>query len=172
MGGFTFFNMAGRRKKDKVAKELSGAGATHAPNVLIPAEVPPMPEYFKKSESLVNVWDETVTDFDRISILATTDRATIEGFCILVDQMRRMKIAIIEFGGEVYTCDTKTGTRRYKAPEYEILKETLLRLKSYAIEYGGSPASRGKTSSLLQADLFDRGAKGKNSWSDFKERVH
>ena len=164
--------MAGRRKKEKVAKDLKDTRAAHAPVVHIPAEAPPMPEYFKKSESLVKVWNEIVTDFDRISILATTDRATIEGFCILIDQMRRMKIAIIELGGEVYTCNTKTGTRRYKAPEYEILKETLLRLKAYAIELGGSPASRSKVSSLLQADLFKHGSESVNPWSDFKRNVH
>lgn len=156
--------MSGRRKKTDTEKNL--ASERSAPTVLVPAQAPPMPEVFKKSDTLAAVWVEVVREFERLSILAKTDTGCLEIYCILLDQVRRMKKFLIE-NGETYTTDTKNGTRTFKRPEYEILKDSMLRLKTYATELGATPASRGNVSSLLQADLFDRGKDSANPWAGF-----
>jgi P27 family predicted phage terminase small subunit len=158
--------MSGRRKSDPITRDLKDGNARHGANVHIPAEAPPMPDYFNKSETLPAVWREIVVRFDQMSILALTDGPTVEAYCILVDQMRRMK-EFLAVNGETYTADMKNGFRHLKRPEYDILKDTMLRLKTFAIEIGATPASRGKVPSLLQGDLFKGGKDGKNSWADF-----
>lgn len=158
--------MAGRRKDDQVTRDLKDGDAKGAVQVHIPAQAPPMPEYFNKSPTLKGVWAEVVVEFDRINVLAKTDGAAIEVICILLDQVRRNKEFLIE-NGETYMVDTKTGTRSFKRPEYDILKDSMLRLKTYLIEIGATPASRPKVPSLLQADLFNQGKDSKNPWSSF-----
>ncbi len=158
--------MSGRRKDDPITRDLKDGGAKHAVPVHIPAEAPPMPEYFKESATLPPVWNEVVIEFDRINILAKTDGAAVEVVCILLDQVRRNKQFLIQ-NGETYFVDTKTGRRSFKRPEYDILKDSMLRLKTYLIELGATPASRKKVPSLLQADLFAKGKDSKNAWSDF-----
>lgn len=125
-----------------------------------------MPEEFSASTTLPKVWADVVNDFSRLNILARTDTGCIEVYCILLDQVRRMKEYLIA-NGETYEVETKTGLRTFKRPEYDILKDSMLRLKSYAIELGATPASRGKVPSLLQADLFGGKESKANSWSNF-----
>ncbi len=158
--------MAGRRNRDQTAKDLADPGAAHAPALHFRAEAPPMPGYVAEDENLKKVWIEVVTDFDRIKILARTDTGTIEAYCICLDQMRRMR-AFLTKNGETYESKTPTGTRYYKRPECDLLKESLLRLKSYLTELGASPASRPKVPSGLQADLFEKGEGSKNQWAEY-----
>lgn len=162
--------MAGRREKDSIAKALTDDQHAKAVPVHIPASAPPMPEYFKKSQSLPEVWNFIVSDFERINVLAKTDGALIETLCVLLDQFRRMTVFLIE-NGETYQVKTKTDSRSFKRPEYDIRKDTLLRLQSMLIELGATPASRSKVSSLLQGDLFGADAK-KNSWNGFGAKAN
>lgn len=157
--------MAGRRKKDEITKEVTGAKQRPEPTVHVPAQAPPMPQYFKDDARLVAVWVEVVTDMDRLNILARTDSGTVEAYCITLERIRRLQAEIMR-EGEVYESRTANGPKIYKNPKIDILQKCVTILKQYAIEMGCTPASRSKVPSLLQADLFDR-KEGKNSFAGF-----
>lgn len=145
--------MAGRRKKDKIIKDVTGAKERSVPTVHVPAEAPPMPDYFKQDALLCAVWIEVVTDLDRLNVLSRTDSGTVEAYCITLERMRRLQVQIMA-EGESYKTNTKSGPRRLKNPDVDTLMKTIQQLKSYAIEMGCTPASRSKVPNLLQKDLF------------------
>ncbi len=130
-----------------------------------------MPDYFKEDPRLEKIWNEVVTDFDRVKILARTDTGTIEAYCICLEQMRRMR-AFIGHNKETYEAKTPTGTRYYKRPEVDLLDKAILRLKSWAIELGATPASRPNAQSGIQADLFDRKEGSKNEFAGYDAGLH
>jgi len=156
--------MAGRRKKDDITKGITGAKERPKEVILLTAEAPPMPEYFKKSKSMVCVWHEVVTDLDRLNILSRTDAGTVEAYCILLDRMRRLQALVMEEGESTAT-KTKTGMRRFKNPDVDTLSKTIQQLRQYAIEMGCTPASRSKVPNLIQPGLFDK--KEENRWATY-----
>jgi P27 family predicted phage terminase small subunit len=107
-----------------------------------------------------------VSEYDRLNLLAKTDGPTMEAFCIQVDQMRRSQKFLIK-NGETYSYDTESGTRYLKRPEYDVLMKALAGMRMYGVEIGATPASRGKVSSGIQADLFNKDKDSKNAWSGF-----
>lgn len=145
----------GRRKKDAIIKDVTGAKERPEVTVHVPAEAPPMPAYFKENADLAGVWIEVVTDLDRLNVLSRTDSGTVEGYCICLERMRRLQKRVIE-EGESYLTKTKDGPRRFKNPDVGTLMDTIRQLKQYAIEMGCTPASRSKVPSLIQKDLFER----------------
>ncbi len=156
--------MAGRRKKDKIIKDITAAKERPTETILLTAEAPPMPVYFKKSKSLMSVWNEVVTDLDRLNILSRTDAGTVEAYCILLDRMRRLQAQVM-LEGESTATKTKTGMRRFKNPDVDTLSKTIQQLRQYAVEMGCTPASRSKVPNLIQPGLFDQ--KEKNRWDSF-----
>lgn len=158
--------MAGRRKADKKTKEITGAKTRPEPEVIVVAEAPCMPEYFKKSKTLPLIWGDVVEDLDRLNILSRTDAGTVEAYCITLDRMRRMQAQIME-EGESYLTKTKNGPRRLKNPDVDTLMKCVQQLKAYAIEMGCTPASRSKVPSLLQPSLFENDKKSGGRWANF-----
>lgn len=162
--------MSGRRKKSEITKEVEGAKSRPRDTVMMTAEAPPMPAYFKKSKTLPKVWNEVVTDLDRLNILSRTDAGTVEAYVILLDRMRRLQERIDQEGESTAT-QTRTGMRRFKNPDVDTLSKTIQQLRQYAIEMGCTPASRSKVPNLVQPGLFDM-PKGdqENRWSPFSQK--
>lgn len=159
--------MSGRRKTPNEIKDVTGARqrpTVPAPQVLIPAEAPPMPAYIAENEKLKAVWVEVVTDLDRLNRLNRTDSGTVECYVITLERVRRLQADIMA-KGESYEVRTDSGTRLYKHPNMDTLLKSMQQLKGLAIEMGCTPASRGNVPNLIQSDLFE--GKESNRFSRF-----
>lgn len=100
--------------------------------------VPTCPEWL--SPEAKGEWPRVIADLQHLGVLSKTDRASIIGFCVAFGEFEHAT-KTLGTEGHFYTDDK--GTLRAH-PAVSVQQNAMSKMRSYASEFGLSPASRGR----------------------------
>lgn len=156
--------MVGRPKKpNNVVRMKTNPGKRPAKKELkAESERPPQPKGLTTEQK--KVWNDLVTDLDRLGVIARVDGMTLMAFVENFVLMRKMQ-RFVNKNGVSYKTFTKNGDLKFsKYPEVQILQECRRIHKSYLTEFGMTPASRNKLPDPNQGSL----GFGGSAWDDYE----
>lgn len=108
-------------------------------------------------------WDRLVPQLEKAGALCRVDEGSLLAYCNIYARMVTHQKILLEEKEYFYASETRTGRIFRPSPAYQIVKDSEEKLKSYAAEFGLTPASRKKIQTdVSQGDLFE-----KDGWSGF-----
>lgn len=107
----------------------------------LPSDAPDKPAWLGDIES--EIWDRTIKELHKVGTLQKVDAGSLECYCDAYARKIRAKQQIQDDGGsEYYETEGRQGRMRRVHPAVQVIQESEKKIKSFATEFGMSPAAR------------------------------
>jgi len=141
--GASFAPNPGKRKK----------GKNKPPPNNDDGSAPDKPQSLSKDAALI--WDEVVSELEKLKVLARVDKYQIAIYCNNVARAQAMQ-QLLDKDGYTYTTRGRNGEMERARPQVAILESCEKQIRAFAQEWGMSAAARGRLKvDDGQGKLFD-----------------
>ena len=143
--------MAGRRPKPTAIKQLQGtlvAARSNPDEPKPPLTVPTAPDWMP--DEVKTLFNELALQFAAMRVLSQADAKALELLADAYHEWQQARL-FIQQNGSTYESPTKDGGRIVRAyPQVAIASDAYKRIRAMLIEFGATPAARGKVAMLPQ----------------------